>query len=145
MISVCPACLAKNRLPAQRLSEQPVCGQCKQPLLPAAAFDINDQAFSRLIQSELPVLVDFWAPWCGPCRMMAPHFAQVAGQMPQVLFAKLNTEQFPGPSSQFRVQGIPTLILFRAGQIVARQSGAMTAPQLMAWIQQALATLPPLE
>lgn len=138
MLTVCPHCTTKNRVPAERLTDHPVCGQCKAALLPDHPAELDQNTLNALIQSEVPVVIDFWAPWCGPCRMMAPHFEQAASQLKTVQFAKINTEAHPQSSAQFRIQGIPTLMIFRQGQIVARQSGAMAAPQILQWIQQAL-------
>ena len=96
MIIVCPTCLAKNRVPEEKLSANPSCGQCHAALLPAAPIELNEQNFSQFIShSDLPVFIDLWAEWCGPCKMMAPHFAEVAKQNPQVIFAKINTEESP--------------------------------------------------
>ncbi|EEB5915577.1 thioredoxin TrxC, partial [Salmonella enterica] len=96
MIIVCASCGAKNRVPEEKLTAQPSCGQCHQPLLPLAPIELNEQNFSNYItNSDLPILIDLWAEWCGPCKMMAPHFAQVAKQNPRVIFAKINTEESP--------------------------------------------------
>ncbi len=132
----CPHCLAVNRVPDARLAEGPKCGQCGSPLLPAHPVELTAASFDRFIaKAGLPVLVDFWADWCGPCKMMAPVFQQVAGELAtQVRFAKVDTEAHPQVSMRHHIRGIPTLILFRNGAEVARTSGALDAFALKRWL-----------
>ena len=124
---VCPHCQSINRVPANKLAEKPNCGRCQHPLFTGEPIDLTTATFARhLERSDLPLLVDFWAPWCGPCKMMAPQFEQAASLLePKVRLAKVNTEAEPHLAAQFGIRSIPTLILFRGGHEVARQAGAM--------------------
>ncbi len=137
---VCPHCQAVNRLPAGRLGQDPKCGKCKKPLFTGHPVELNDNNFDRQVsRSDLPVVVDFWAPWCGPCKMMAPYFEQAASQLePRVRLAKLNTEVAPRTAARFGIRSIPTLAIFKNGQEIARQAGAMDARSLTQWIQSNL-------
>ncbi|HKK04777.1 MAG TPA: thioredoxin TrxC [Gammaproteobacteria bacterium] len=132
---VCPHCDAVNRIPAARLAEGPKCGKCHQPLFTAHPIELTAANFQKHIsRSDIPVLVDFWAPWCGPCQMMAPQFVQAAAQLePRVRLAKVNTEAEQTLGAQFGIRSIPTLALFRAGRELARQPGAMGAADIVRW------------
>lgn len=139
MLIVCPSCLSKNRVTEGRLDEQPVCGRCQTELLARAPVALNEETFDRYVSAtELPVVVDFWAPWCGPCQVMAPHLEQVARERPLLRFVKVDTDQAPHLASRFGIRGIPTLAVFLNGREVARRSGAVTSQQLLSWVDQAL-------
>ncbi|APV36478.1 thioredoxin TrxC [Acinetobacter soli] len=139
MIVVCPSCGAKNRVPEEKLSADPQCGQCHAKLLPREPIKLNEQNFSQFVtHSDLPILIDLWAEWCGPCKMMAPHFAQVAAQNPQVIFAKINTETSPRLSQAFHVRSIPTLVLMNKTTEIARISGALRSTEMQQWLDQHL-------
>ena len=135
---ICPACQAKNRVPSTRLSQAPQCGKCKKSLLPAEPLELTGAQLSRLLSHEtLPLVVDFWAPWCGPCLQMAPTFtAAAANVLGQLRLAKLDTEAQQAAAAQFGIRSIPTLIAFVKGKEVARQSGALSAGQLQQWLQE---------
>lgn len=137
---VCPDCGAVNRIPENRLADQPSCGKCHKPLFQAKPIALNQQTFQKHIsRSDVPVLVDFWAPWCGPCKMMAPAFEQAAAQLePGVRLAKVDTEANQQLGAMFNIRSIPTLALFKGGQEIARQPGAMGAADIVNWTRQYL-------
>lgn len=135
---VCPDCHAVNRVPNHRLSEQPNCGRCPAPLFQKQPLDLTEANFDKHItRNDIPVLVDFWAPWCQPCQMMAPQFAQAAERLePYVRLAKVNTQTEQALGARFGTRSIPTLSLFYQGDIVAQHSGAMGAAEILRWTQQ---------
>jgi thioredoxin 2 len=134
---VCPACAAVNRVAQGRLADGPTCGACKSALFTGHPVTLTAENFDRHVgRSDLPVVVDFWAPWCGPCRLMAPAFEQAAAQLePRVRLAKLNTEEAPTLAVQHSIRSIPTLAIFRGGREVARQLGAVPGSELVGWIR----------
>ena len=136
-IVVCPHCQSPNRIPSARLGDEPRCGKCKKPLFAGHPIALTDQTFDRhLTRSELPLVVDFWAAWCGPCKTMAPFFEQAASELePQVRLAKVNTDDNPMLAQRYQINSIPTTALFKGGREVARQPGAMNLPQLLQWIK----------
>ena len=138
LLVLCANCSTANRVPAERLGDDPKCGRCGAPLLDGKPVALDEARFDSFIgRNELPVLVDFWADWCGPCHAMAPAFERAAGELKtRVRFAKLNTEDAQPVAARFGIRSIPTLILFRGGREIARVSGAMDARSIASWVMR---------
>lgn len=134
---VCPHCSANNRVPHNRLEEGPKCGACKEPLFDGHPVELTGAELERqLAASDLPIVVDFWAPWCAPCRAMAPTFERAAQQLePHARFVKLNTDKDQSIASRLDIRGIPTLMIFKNGKEVARVAGAIDAQRFQAWLR----------
>ena len=137
---VCPHCHTTNRVQAAQLHSNPDCGSCHRPLFTGEPLALDAATFAKHTgRSHIPVLVDFWAPWCGPCCQMAPAFAQAAQQLePQVRLAKLDTEAHPQVAAPHHIRSIPTMVLFKGGSEVARISGALGAADIVRWVRAAL-------
>ncbi len=135
---VCAACGAANRVPPARLAEEPRCGKCREPLLDGSPVELTDQSFDHFVQrNDLPVVVDFWADWCGPCKMMAPVFSQAAReQRTRLRFAKLDTDANPGIAQRYAIRSIPSLVLFKGGNEADRAVGALDAGRLRQWLSR---------
>lgn len=134
---VCPACTALNRVPKARIAASPVCGRCKAALFAARPLALDAATFDRHAgRGDLPLLVDFWAPWCAPCRVMAPEFERAAARLePAFRLAKVDTEAQPALAGRHAIRSIPTLILFKGGREVARHSGAMASADIERWVR----------
>ena len=137
---VCPHCQSINRVPTARHDDQPNCGRCQRPLFTGEPIELTAATVARhLERNDIALLVDFWAPWCGPCKMMAPQFQQAARLLePKIRLAKVNTEAEPHLGAQFGIRSIQTLVLFQGGREVARQAGAMGAQDIVRWVSAQL-------
>ncbi len=137
MLIVCPNCQTTNRVPAERSGSDPVCAKCKHPLLDGHPVELTDGNFDRVIsRTELPIVVDFWAAWCGPCKMMAPHFKEAAGRFKgRVIFAKVDSDNSPQAAARFGIRSLPTLVMLRGGQEIKRQPGAVQTAQILSWVE----------
>ncbi|MCF6305159.1 MAG: thioredoxin TrxC [Rhodobacteraceae bacterium] len=137
----CLTCGTVNRLPTDRTGQKPKCGTCGKPVNTPKVTEIDFKMLTKASKrDQLPLIVDFWAPWCGPCRMMAPEFAKAATDLgTAVRFAKINTEDEPAASQRHNIRGIPSMIMFKNGKEIARQSGAMRSDQIKAWVNSNLA------
>ncbi len=137
---VCPHCHTTNRVQRAQLAQQPDCGSCHQPLFTGEPVALEADSFAKQLgRNHIPVVVDFWAPWCGPCLQMAPGYALAAKQLePRLRFAKLDTEAYPHVAQPFNIRSIPTMVVFKGGQEAARISGALPPGEIVRWLQSVL-------
>jgi len=145
VIRTCPSCQTKNRVPPERLSDTGRCGACKAPLPPLTeALEVDAREFGEIVKTaKVPILVDFWAPWCGPCRMAAPEVARAASlRAGKAIVLEVNTDSYPELASRFGVRGIPHFVVLRGGEVIVSQAGLVRAAQLVAWIDRASGTDP---
>ena len=135
---VCPHCQGVNRVPAARPAGKAKCGRCHKPLFTGHPAAATAASFATHVQrNDIPVVVDFWAEWCGPCKMMAPHYERVAAELePEFRFLKVDTEAEQALAAQYQIRSIPTLMLFQNGKLVAQQAGAVDASRLRTWLSQ---------
>jgi thioredoxin 2 len=138
MLITCSHCHASNRVPDARLADDPVCGRCGRALLDGEPIELTDANFDAVVnKTDLPIVVDFWAAWCGPCRTMAPHFAQASNELKgRALFAKVDSDASPRVASRFAIRSIPTMVRLRAGREDKRSSGALQSAQIVGWVTQ---------
>jgi thioredoxin 2 len=140
LVIACPTDGALNRVPSGKLSRDPKCGRCHKPLFQGKPVELTAASFDRHAKSDLPLVIDFWAEWCGPCRQMAPQFEAAAALIePRARLGKLNTETEQAIAGRYAIRGIPTLVLVNKGQEVARTSGAMPTAAIVQWVEKALA------
>ncbi|WP_018605151.1 thioredoxin TrxC [Uliginosibacterium gangwonense] len=134
---VCPHCHATNRVADDRLADAPVCGVCKQEILPATPIELTDENFANFVEKTgLPVVIDFWASWCGPCRMMAPMYAEAAKQLQgRAILAKVDTDANPQVANRFGIRSIPTLVVLEKGRELSREAGARPATEIVRWVE----------
>ena len=137
MLIVCSRCHATNRVPPERATEDPVCGKCASPLLPGEPVVLDDRSFERVVaKTEIPIVVDFWASWCGPCSMMEPHYRKAAERLKgRVLLAKVNSDENPQTAGRYAIRSLPTLLMLRGGREIKRQPGAVQTAQIVAWAE----------
>lgn len=137
MLLTCPHCSTRNRIDDARLGESPVCGRCQRELLAGAPIALDASSFDRIVRGPKPVVVDFWASWCGPCRTFAPTFAAQAAANKHFVFAKVDTDANPELAQRYAIRSIPTLAIFANGQLVQRTSGALAPAQFSRWLESA--------